>query len=512
MDLDFEHAGKRLEKERIARKEKARREQLRKAKVEAKVVEQEKKIEELVEQRRKRRVEEELERLRLQELNRGIKYADALKAVPFAKAETNRVVLPHSALEILERQQVLDRVSGPLTFELCVRDDDGLVSKTFCGVDEFTAEEGTIKVPPAVALSLSKVRGVSWLENKSIDVRFVQLNRYDQVQVSFQPRGEGFHENNQQVVNIDIKSVLMRTLRDMLTLSEGDWIPLRHQGKTYELVVRKMSPEPSLLIINTDVEVELLQSETVEEEQRRLEVRQNWLEDRRKRIEGNRVIFKENSPADDILVRVRVPTGQQFTRGFARNGKLGELFAWAETLLSEDVPDQVEAGGEPMSEFYFVTMRPKKIVRIDLAGTTFEEAGLGNRVSLLLNWSTTSEDEEMEEMEEMEAEQGAFSAARTKAEEQLDMDLQDMELKKAMEASLEGTQASVTGADKVIVFQSLVANGVEPSKAAQVSQKYASQIIELETMGFTNASRNIELLDRYQGRLERVINLLAGGD
>jgi len=31
-------------------------------------------------------------------------------------------------------------------------------------------------------------------------------------------------------------------------------------------------------------------------------------------------------------------------------------------------------------------------------------------------------------------------------------------------------------------------------------------------MGFGDAARNVELLERYQGRLERVVNALAGGD
>jgi len=31
-------------------------------------------------------------------------------------------------------------------------------------------------------------------------------------------------------------------------------------------------------------------------------------------------------------------------------------------------------------------------------------------------------------------------------------------------------------------------------------------------MGFRDAARNAELLDRYQGRLERVVNVLAGAD
>ncbi len=57
-------------------------------------------------------------------------------------------------------------------------------------------------------------------------------------------------------------------LRDSLALSEGDWIPLRHEGRTYHLVVRRLEPEPALLLLDTDVEVDLLPSEAVERAER----------------------------------------------------------------------------------------------------------------------------------------------------------------------------------------------------------------------------------------------------
>ena len=31
-------------------------------------------------------------------------------------------------------------------------------------------------------------------------------------------------------------------------------------------------------------------------------------------------------------------------------------------------------------------------------------------------------------------------------------------------------------------------------------------------MGFTDDARSLELLERYQGRMERVVNVLAGAD
>lgn len=42
--------------------------------------------------------------------------------------------------------------------------------------------------------------------------------------------------------------------------------------------------------------------------------------------------------------------------------------------------------------------------------------------------------------------------------------------------------------------------------------KWRSELGELASMGFNDAARNVQLLERYQGRMVRVINALAGGD
>jgi hypothetical protein len=42
--------------------------------------------------------------------------------------------------------------------------------------------------------------------------------------------------------------------------------------------------------------------------------------------------------------------------------------------------------------------------------------------------------------------------------------------------------------------------------------KWRVELAELAAMGFADPARNAELLERYQGRLVRVINALAGGD
>ena len=58
-------------------------------------------------------------------------------------------------------------------------------------------------------------------------------------------------------------------------------------------------------------------------------------------------------------------------------------------------------------------------------------------------------------------------------------------------------------------FELLRADGVAPQQAATYAQKYGSQLQELQAMGFSKWARAVELLDKYQGRMVRVVNALA---
>ena len=43
-------------------------------------------------------------------------------------------------------------------------------------------------------------------------------------------------------------------------------------------------------------------------------------------------------------------------------------------------------------------------------------------------------------------------------------------------------------------------------------EQWTSELEQLAAMGFVNVARNVELLERYRGRMLRVVNLLSGGD
>mmetsp|Transcript_16722 Transcript_16722/g.20097 ORF Transcript_16722/g.20097 Transcript_16722/m.20097 type:complete len:116 (+) Transcript_16722:1148-1495(+) len=82
-----------------------------------------------------------------------------------------------------------------------------------------------------------------------------------------QPRGSGFHsKDGTETVNLDIKTVLEKTLKDHFVISVGDWVPIVHKNEKYELIVRDLEPENAIELLNTDLEVDILPSEDTEAE------------------------------------------------------------------------------------------------------------------------------------------------------------------------------------------------------------------------------------------------------
>ena len=57
-----------------------------------------------------------------------------------------------------------------------------------------------------------------------------------------------------------------------------------------------------------------------------------------------------------------------------------------------------------------------------------------------------------------------------------------------------------------------VAPSPSPPSGTSSGAAWAAELAELSAMGFSDAGRNVQLLERYNGRLVRVVNALAGGD
>jgi len=272
MEADFERAERRRDKERkdADRARKQREEQEARAR---KIVEEaEKKRQAALQAQRekdaRRREREEEEALSAG----GVRFAAFLRPVPLANLETDKVRLPPSTLQRLIEEGAIERNSGNvLTFELALFDDktESIVSKTHCGVLEFTAEEGVVEVPIKAVMSLCKERGESALLNWRLRVRFVAIERFEKISAKVQPLGHGFHVDGTDTANIDLKTVLERVLSKQTTITQGDWIPVRHEGRTYTLAVRELQPDYQAVLLNTDVEIDLMPSEEVMAEKER---------------------------------------------------------------------------------------------------------------------------------------------------------------------------------------------------------------------------------------------------
>ncbi|CAK9035797.1 Ubiquitin fusion degradation protein 1 homolog (UB fusion protein 1) [Durusdinium trenchii] len=210
------------------------------------------------EERHRQAQEERLRAEAEQQLNEGARYLARLRPYPSSRTD-DKLELPASALEELERQGVLEK-GALLTFAVSLS-TRGAGGSTHAGVAEFTAEEGTVGVPPRVALCLTKGSGLDTLDAVGqVEIRYVKLPRCRKSRVVFQPRGEGFHAGGMKVVSLDLEHVLLETLRGHTALTQGDWLPIRHQGQTYELMVRELEPETEMALIDTDLTVEALLS------------------------------------------------------------------------------------------------------------------------------------------------------------------------------------------------------------------------------------------------------------
>jgi len=550
MDLEFAAAERRLQKDRDSRRRAAASRQLREASVKERAAEAAERVRERAELRRRERIQALEEARRVEEVNQGVHYETHLRAVPRLKADTNRILLPKDALEALDSQRALDIFGSPLTFELMIRTASGERRQTHCGVEEFTAEQGTVGIPPAVALSLTREDGLDSLNGADVQVRLVKLPRYDKAFVAFQPRGQGFHINGEDVVNIDIKSVLLRTLRDTLTLSQGDWIPIRHDGQTFELVARQLQPEPALCVLNTDVEVELLPSEAVQAEERRVQAQKERMEARRMSIKQAAEAIPSEPGTGGVVLRVRLPDGRSPSRAFPKDCAFGAVLNWVRAELPEEVPEAVDLEGA-RGEFALVRAglgHKSQTFDGHHREMTLEQLGLAaGRESLMASWRfldssaepsrslatpTSESNAGQESMRDAPGpapfiteqhissanavanhkEASDFLSAKLAAEQELDRSLEEAAV---LQAQADDTVAVPDDVpmNKVDVYHRLVADGVSPYLAADAAQKFSAQIEALEAMGFVSQwDRSLELLRKYNGRLERVVNILAGAD
>ncbi|RQM16830.1 hypothetical protein KXD40_005922 [Peronospora effusa] len=457
--------------------------------------------EELEKMQQQKRVERnaELERqeqqaLEEQRITGGIKYLQQLRPVP-TTGDGDKITLPVSALEELNPQNALEL--GVFTFELSFEDqyvtqtsgETTIKRQTHAGVLEFVADEGTVGLPPKVAASLFKyateIPG-------SIQVRFVRLEKG--TFASLQPKGNGFCDRQ-----IDFKHMLERSLKTHTTLTEGDVLFIRHGKETFEVLVSGLKPERAINILNTDLEVDMIPCEAVikaKEAEKQMDeeaARIVALAQEKERWKANKMATLVPEPAADerllVKVVVKMPDGQA-TRRFLHSSPLRNVFNFVEALTGEDA-----------RLFQLAATYPRRLFGVEEAEKTLQEVGLnGRQEALFVERLAAAEvsNELVTTDEALHADHASVARPRTQLPGVWD------EARQTLEEWLDESMHTI-----VVPAIHAMEPVISVTQSADQEIKWQAQLSELEQMGFMNRSLNIEVLERYQGRLLRVVNFLS---
>ncbi|KAL1507323.1 hypothetical protein AB1Y20_008169 [Prymnesium parvum] len=292
MDIDFDVAARKFEKEQLARRKKEEQKRTQLAAERARTQALQRRWAQEAERRRldeARRAEEAArEREADLERNRGVAYSARLRAELSLAGEMKGIVrradkltLPPSAQLALMEQQATK--NGQLFFEL--RGADG--ARTHGSILDFTAREGTVGLPPDVMRCLSLPAEGSPAE---VSVRYRFLKKGTSAKV--QPELSAF-----QADVSDIKALLESELMLRTTLTEGDRIIVRSGEESYVLRVVELLPEPAVSLIDTDLEVDLLPSVQAEEAAAAEEEARRRLEEMRRQAAEQQRLEEEAAAA-----------------------------------------------------------------------------------------------------------------------------------------------------------------------------------------------------------------------
>lgn len=165
---------------------------------------------------------------------------------------TGKVCLPISCLELIYGSGGSGRAAfslsqsgsvSPMTFELY-----GIESKvqTYCGVLEFTAQEGTVVIPSWMISMLN------FQEGEQVMLRKISLPPGDFVKL--QPL-----DDSHVVEGINPKALLEWRLRNFVALTKGEILPIiSDSGHTFKFSVLEVKPGHSIAITDRDITVEFV--------------------------------------------------------------------------------------------------------------------------------------------------------------------------------------------------------------------------------------------------------------
>ncbi|KAL1307815.1 hypothetical protein HN51_049715 [Arachis hypogaea] len=258
MDFELRRAREKLEKEQKERKERARLKLLREKKAKEEAHKQREAIEAAQRSRRIDAAEAQLKAdQQMQEsliAGRGIVFYRLLEAVP-CQGNGDKIKLPPSCFTELSDQGALDK--GPMYFQLSLVHTEGSSSiedidkekqgTTHSGVLEFTAEEGSVGLPPHV---WSNLFSEGMVKSPLVEVRYVWLPKGTYAKL--QPERVGFSDLPNH------KAILETSLRQHATLSQGDILTVNYGELVYKLRVLELKPSKSVSVLETDIEVDIV--------------------------------------------------------------------------------------------------------------------------------------------------------------------------------------------------------------------------------------------------------------
>lgn len=251
MDFELRRAREKLEREQKERKERARLKLQREKKSKEEAALQRDAIEAVQRTRRIEAAQAQLKAdLEMEEnllAGRGIMFYRVLKAFAY-QGSGDKIKLPPSCFTELSEQGAFDK--GPLHFRLSVighdTNSDDNHGTTHAGVLEFTAEEGSVGLPPHVWGNLFASNDpLSTL----IEVRYVWLPKGIYAKLKSDEFGFSDIPNH--------KAVLETILRQHATLSQNDVLMVSYVALTYHLHVLVLKPSSSVSVLETDIEVDI---------------------------------------------------------------------------------------------------------------------------------------------------------------------------------------------------------------------------------------------------------------
>jgi len=133
----------------------------------------------------------------------------------------NKIILPSSALAELARL----RISYPMTFMVS---NPQLAKKSYCGVLEFSAEEGMCHLPVWMMENLFLEEGAE------VILRNVTLNKGTFMKI--RPHETAFIDLG------DPKAILEREMINYACIFKGDTININHQGRDYLIDIMECKP------------------------------------------------------------------------------------------------------------------------------------------------------------------------------------------------------------------------------------------------------------------------------